>query len=85
MRQVHKIDNGERGKTLYCPQDTAAAIQNILLTAYSLGLGTCWIAFRQDDICRVIKAPDYMRPVALVSCRSSTSCQAVVIEGKSMK
>ena len=34
---------GMRGKTLYCIQDTAAAIQNIHLAAYSLGLGTCWI------------------------------------------
>ena len=28
---------GSRGKNLYCIQDTAAAIQNILLTACSLG------------------------------------------------
>lgn len=39
-----------RGKTLYCIQDTAAAIQNILLTAHSLGLGTCWVgAFKEEE------------------------------------
>jgi nitroreductase len=58
---------GVRGKTLYCLQDTAAAVQNILLTAYSLGLGSCWIgAFKEDEVRKVIKAPKEMRPVALV-------------------
>jgi len=58
---------GVRGKTLYCFQDTAAAIQNILLTACSLGLGTCWIgAFKEDEVRKVINAPPHMRPVALI-------------------
>jgi nitroreductase len=53
---------GARGKTLYCIQDTAAAIQNILLTAYSLGLGS----FKEDDVKLVIGAPKEMRPIALI-------------------
>jgi nitroreductase len=58
---------GARGKTLYCLQDTAAAIQNILLTAYSLGLGSCWIgAFKEEEARKVINASKEMRPVALV-------------------
>jgi len=58
---------GTRGKTLYCIQDTAAAIQNILLTAYSLGLGTCWVgAFREDEAREVLKIPQGIRPVAMV-------------------
>jgi nitroreductase len=58
---------GARGKTLYCIQDTAAAIQNILLAAYSLGLGSCWIgAFKEDDIRLVIGSPKEMRPIALI-------------------
>jgi nitroreductase len=58
---------GVRGKRLYCLQDTAAAIQNILLTAYSLGLGSCWTgAFKEDEIRKVINAPKEMRPVALI-------------------
>ena len=58
---------GARGKTLYCLQDTAAAIQNILLTACSLGLGSCWIgAFKEDEVRIVINAPKYMLPVALI-------------------
>jgi nitroreductase len=58
---------GTRGKNLYCIQDTTAAIQNILLTACSMGLGTCWIgAFKEDEVRKVINAPKHIRPVALI-------------------
>ena len=58
---------GVRGKTLYCIQDTAAAIQNILLTAYSLGLGTCWIgAFREEEARKILEIPYGIRPVAII-------------------
>jgi nitroreductase len=65
--QLAEESYGARGKTLYCYQDTAAAIQNILLTAVSLGLGTCWMgAFKEDAIKAVINAPQTMRVVALI-------------------
>ncbi|HHY97773.1 MAG TPA: hypothetical protein GX509_03425 [Firmicutes bacterium] len=32
---------GPRGKTLYCLQDTAAAVQNMLLAAVAFDLGAC--------------------------------------------
>jgi nitroreductase len=58
---------GMRGKTLYCIQDTAAAIQNIHLAAYSMGLGTCWVgAFREDEARKVLKTPAGIRPVAII-------------------
>ncbi|MEM3626961.1 MAG: nitroreductase family protein [Candidatus Bathyarchaeia archaeon] len=58
---------GTRGKNLYCIQDTAAAIQNIHLTAYSLGLGTCWVgAFREEETREVLKVPRGVRPVAII-------------------
>jgi len=58
---------GIRGKTLYCIQDTAAAIQNIHLAAYSLGLGTCWIgAFMEEDAREILKTPLGVRPVAII-------------------
>lgn len=57
-----------RGKTLYCIQDTAAAIQNINLTAYSLGLGTCWVgAFKEEEAREILKIPRGMRPVAIMA------------------
>jgi len=58
---------GLRGGTLYCIQDTAAATQNILLTAYSLGLGACWVgAFNEDEAKKVMNAPEEIRPVAII-------------------
>jgi len=58
---------GIRGKTLYNIQDTAAAIQNILLVAYSIGLGTCWIgAFREEEAREILKIPQGIRPIAIV-------------------
>jgi len=58
---------GSRGKNLYCLQDTAAATQNILLIAYSLGLGTCWIgAFNEEQAKQAVNAPEGVRPVAMI-------------------
>jgi nitroreductase len=58
---------GVRGKSLYCIQDAAAATQNILLAAYSLGLGACWVgAFDEEGVRRVLRVPEGVRPVALV-------------------
>jgi nitroreductase len=58
---------GMRGKTLYCIQDTAAAVQNIHLAAYSVGLGTCWVgAFREEGVRKILKIPHGVRPVAII-------------------
>jgi nitroreductase len=58
---------GTRGKTLYCLQDTAAAIQSFLLFAHSIGLGTCWVgAFREEKARKVLKIPSGIRPVAII-------------------
>lgn len=58
---------GARGETLYCIQDTAAAIQNIHLTAYSLGLGTCWVgAFSEEEAREILNVPHGIRPVAII-------------------
>lgn len=58
---------GIRGRTLYCIQDTAAAIQNIHLAAHALGLGTCWVgAFREEEARKILEIPDGVRPVAII-------------------
>ena len=58
---------GDRGRDLYCIQDTAAATQNLLLYAYSVGLGTCWVgAFKEDEARKVLKTPDGIRRVAII-------------------
>ncbi|MGB9662875.1 MAG: nitroreductase family protein [Moorellaceae bacterium] len=58
---------GDRGRTLYCLQDTAAAVSHILLAATAQGLGTCWVgAFNEEEVRRVLALPAHLRPVALV-------------------
>jgi len=58
---------GQRGRELYCLQDTAAATQNLLLAATELGLGTCWVgAFDEAAAARALRLPPDWRPVAMV-------------------
>jgi nitroreductase len=58
---------GERGKILYSIQDTAAAVQNMILAAHDLGLSTCWVgAFFEDRVAEVVGAPPGVVPVAIV-------------------
>ena len=45
--------------------DVAIALQNMVLAAYSLGYGTCWIGdFRQPDLKTVCSIPEEMDIVA---------------------
>jgi nitroreductase len=59
---------GERGVNLYVLQDTAAAVQNILLAATAFGLATCWIgSFEEDRVAEIVGAdPAVLRPVAVI-------------------
>lgn len=58
---------GERGINLYCIQDVAASIQNMLLTAYEMGLGSCWVgAFREDEVKESLRLSGNLRAVAII-------------------
>jgi nitroreductase len=58
---------GDRGKMLYCLQDTAAALENIILTATHNGLATCWIgAFDEEMAAVAVGLPSGVRPIALL-------------------
>jgi len=58
---------GSRGQDLYCIQDTAAAIENMLLIAVSKGLGTCWVgAFNEVLAKESLELPVDIRPVAII-------------------
>lgn len=58
---------GDRGRELYCLQDTAAATEHILLAATALGLGGCWVgAFDEQAAARALALPGHLRPVAMV-------------------
>jgi nitroreductase len=58
---------GDRGRYLYCLQDTAAAAENLLLAAVASGLGACWVgAFDEEAASRALDLPAHLRPVAIV-------------------
>ncbi len=64
---MSKAKYGERGEKLYCLQDTAAAVQNILLAADAFGLGTNWIgAFEDQKVKEALAINNEMRPVAII-------------------
>ncbi|MDO8964699.1 MAG: nitroreductase family protein [Coriobacteriia bacterium] len=58
---------GDRGEQLYAIQDTAAAVQTILLAAVDRGLASCWIgAFDDRAVCEAIGVPHPITPVAVL-------------------
>ncbi|MBS3973631.1 MAG: nitroreductase family protein [Actinobacteria bacterium] len=58
---------GGRGEMLYAIQDTAAAIQNILLAAVDRGLSSCWIgAFDEGAIRDALDITAPITPVAIL-------------------
>ena len=58
---------GKRGRDLYAYQDTAAAVQNLLLTATALGYGSCWVgAFDEEAVSKALELPAKHRPVAMI-------------------
>lgn len=66
--EKHEMYYGLRGKRLYNVQDCAAAIQNMMLTATDLGLGSCWIgAFEEDKIRSTFGIPTDVRPQAIIT------------------
>lgn len=59
---------GERGRDLYSLQDTACAMENILLAAADMGLGGCFIGSFDDNGCReALGLSERFRPVAVAA------------------
>jgi nitroreductase len=57
---------GKRAE-LYVIQDTSASVMNMMLQAYDLGLGTCWVgAFDEGEVARTLGVPEGVRPVAVL-------------------
>ncbi len=68
--EVEKAERyyGLRGERLYSIQNCAAAVENILLEAHSLGLGTRWIgAFDEEAIKSLCSIPEEVRPQAIIA------------------
>lgn len=59
---------GRRGVELYALQDTAAAVENLLLAAVAEGLAGCWVgAFREEVAAAALEIDrKQLRPLALV-------------------
>jgi nitroreductase len=50
-----------------CTVNVSIACAFMILQAYELGLGTCWIgAFKEDEIKKILKIPSPVRVVALI-------------------
>ncbi|HLC52853.1 MAG TPA: nitroreductase family protein [Candidatus Nanoarchaeia archaeon] len=59
---------GVRGERLYTVQNCAAAIENMLLEAHSIGLGGAWIgAFDEESVKSICGIPEEIRPQAIVA------------------
>ena len=59
---------GTRGTRLYTIQGAAAAIENMLLTAHSLGLGSCWVgAFDEEEVRRICNMPEHVNVQGIVT------------------
>ncbi len=58
---------GDRGVNLYAIQDAAVSVENMMLAARELGLGSCWVgAFNEFDVAELLELPGHLRPVAIV-------------------
>ena len=52
----------------WAPIDTAIALQNMVLTAWSLGVGSCWVgSFNEQKIKQQLKIPKNWTIIALVT------------------
>ncbi len=58
---------GKRGRELYCIQDSAVAVEHILLAAVDYGLDACWVgAFDEIAVSEILSLPSHVRPVAII-------------------
>ncbi|HEX3033173.1 MAG TPA: nitroreductase family protein [Bacillota bacterium] len=58
---------GDRGRYLYCLQDTAAATMNLMLAAEGFGYATCWVgAFDESAVADSLGLPGGQRPVVII-------------------
>ncbi len=58
---------GDRGEHIYSHMDAAMAVQNLMLKAFELGLGTCFVgAFEEEKIQEIIAAPSEVRIEAII-------------------
>lgn len=48
--------------------DVAIALQNMVIAAEALGLGTCWIGhFIEEEVKKLLRIPEHMKVVAMIT------------------
>lgn len=48
--------------------DTTIAMQNMVIAAWALGIGSCWIgAFNEEEVKKLLGIPDACKVIALTS------------------
>ncbi|MFH1285640.1 MAG: nitroreductase family protein [Candidatus Micrarchaeota archaeon] len=59
---------GDRGRNLYVIMDCAASVQNMMLAAHALGLGSCWVSsFDDAKVRKILKLDNRLAAVALIA------------------
>ena len=67
-RHKSKHFYGDRGEKIYSMQNSAAAVQNMILEAHNVDLGSCWIAgFDDAKVKRIVNIPADCHPDAIVT------------------
>lgn len=59
----------------WCLNDLGIAIEHMVLAAWDLGLGTCWMgqSNREDLLRELLDIPEKLRPVALITVGKATN------------
>lgn len=56
---IPTYDCTNNSPAFYAEEDTGAIIQNVLLRAHSLGVGSCWIgAFNRNEVKKILNIPE---------------------------
>lgn len=64
---THSLTTKERGQHMFIYMDSAAAIQNMLLTATSLGIDSLWIgSFSDKKIVELFRLPSNWMPLSVI-------------------
>ncbi len=59
---------GEAGLATFGVMDLSASVQNLLLAAHDMGLGTCWVcAFAPGEVKGILGLPDELHPLLMVT------------------
>ncbi|TDX52760.1 nitroreductase family protein [Orenia marismortui] len=65
---ISAMKYGEKGEKIYVVQDTAAAVENILLAAEAYGLASCWVGgFDEIKVKELLDIKDDLIAMAMIT------------------